>query len=458
MDKQAESIKFGPLWLAPGITRVNVLTKWFTAFVSVAMLSGLPILSNYLLTEHLGIPRGQTGTVAGQLSFWGEIVAILLFNPFGVLADRFGRRPVYILGILTMGLGFGLSPFATTAGELLIYRIIYAIGMAAVAGTMATLTSDYPREDSRGMMVGITSIMNTLGAMFVAGVLARVPSLLAEGGVDAITSGKVMFLIASAMCVLAAIVAKMGLAPGTPVAKKDRGKTSELIKSGLLNGRNPRIALAYAGAFAARSDLVIKGMFLTLWAIQDGVKQGLNPGESIARFGLMLILMNAVGIASAPVFGWVIDRVNRVTAFIIALTCASGGYLSMGLITSPLDFSMWPFFVLITWGSGFMMKSSLSLIGQEAPIKERGSVIAMSGMFGAIGILIFSKWGGMAFDAWGPWAPFVLAGAYQSVLLVIAVVVRVAAPGRAAPNALWQKTSQTDKIDPITTTKPISNT
>ncbi len=458
MDKQNESIKFGPVWLAPGITRVNVTTKFFTAFVSVAMLSGLPILSNYLLTEHLGIPRGQTGTVAGELSFWGEIVAILLFNPFGVLADRIGRRPVYILGILAMGLGFGLSPFATTANELLAYRVIYAIGMAAVAGTMATLTNDYPREDSRGMMVGLTSIMNTLGAMFVAGVLARIPSLLAERGVDAITGGKTMFLIASALCVLAAIVAKLGLAPGTPVAKKDRGKTSDLLKSGLRNAKNPRIALAYAGAFAARSDLVIKGMFLTLWAIQDGVKQGLNPGESIARFGLMLILMNAVGIASAPAFGWLIDRVNRLTAFIIALVCASGGYLSMGLITSPLDFSMWPFFVLIVWGSGFMMKSSLSLVGQEAPIRERGSVIAMSGMCGAIGILIFSKWGGIAFDAWGPWAPFVMAGAYQSVLLVFAIIVRIVSPGRPAPNPLWKKAAETDKIDAITTNTPVSNT
>lgn len=441
MNRQTDSIKFGPLWLAPGITRGNVLTKFFTAFVSVAMLSGMPILSNYLLTEHLGIPRGQTGTIAGELSFWGEIVAILLFNPFGVLADRIGRRPVFIMGILTMGLSFGLSPFATTANELLIYRLFYAIGMASVAGTMATLTSDYPREDSRGLMVGLTSIMNTLGAMFVAGVLARIPTWLATGGIDAVTGGKAMFLTASALCVLAAIVGQLGLAPGTPVARKDRPGTSTLIKSGLRNGKNPRIALAYAGAFAARSDLVIKGMFLTLWAIQDGYQQSMNPGESMARFGLMLILMNAVGIASAPFFGYLIDRVNRLTAFIIALVCASTGYLSMGIITSPLDFSMWPFFVVLTWGSGFMMKSSLSLVGQEAPIRERGSVIAMSGMFGAIGILVFSKWGGMAFDAWGPWAPFVLAGAYQSVLLIVAVAVRIVSPGQPAPKPLWQKSA-----------------
>ncbi len=138
-------------------------------------------------------------------------------------------------------------------------------------------------------------------------------------------------------------------------------------------------------------------------------------------------------------FGLFIDRVNRVTAVIVALCFASVGYLSMGLITSPLDFAMVPYFIVISLGSGFMMKSSLSLVGQEAPLRERGSVIAMAGMFGAIGILIFTKWGGILFDAWGPWAPFVMAGAYQGVLLAAAIVVRIVAPGRAAPNPFFRR-------------------
>jgi MFS family permease len=446
MKDQAQGIRFGPLWLAPGITRTNVVTKFFTAFVSVAMLSGTPILTGYLLTEHLGIPRGQTGTVAGELSFWVELVAIFLFNPFGVLADRIGRRPVFMMGILAIGLGFGLSPFATTVNELLFFRLIYAVGMAATAGTMATLTSDYPREDSRGLMVGITSIMNTLGAMFVAGVLARIPTVLADRGYDAITGGKAIFLVAAGMCVFAALAARFGLAPGTPVAKKERSKVSTLLKSGVHNARNPRIALAYAGAFAARSDLVIKGMFFTLWAIQDGFKQGMNPGESMARFGIMLLLMSSVGIASAPIFGYFIDRVNRLTAFIVALVFATVGYSSMAFITSPLDFAMWPFFVVITWGSGFMMKSSLSLIGQEAPIKQRGSVIATFGMFGAIGILVFSRLGGIAFDEWGPWAPFVLAGAYQGALLILATIVRIVAPGQPAPKPFKKRVATASEV------------
>jgi hypothetical protein len=55
------------------------------------MLSGISFLQGYVLTEHLNIPRSQQGTVSGDLSFWVEVVALLLFTPVGVLADRIGR-------------------------------------------------------------------------------------------------------------------------------------------------------------------------------------------------------------------------------------------------------------------------------------------------------------------------------------------------------------------------------
>ncbi|MDJ0927360.1 MAG: MFS transporter [Gammaproteobacteria bacterium] len=436
MHAPADSIRFGPIWLSPGITRINVMTKFWTAFVTISVLSGASVLQGYILTEHLNIPRAQQGTVSGEISFWVEVVAILMFNPFGVLADRIGRRPVFMLGIGLIGLGYALIPFATSFEELLAYRLIYAVGSAAAAGTMATLTSDYPREDSRGIMVGITSMFNTLGAIFAAGIVARIPSVMSAQGYDAVTGGKVMYLFAAALCLITVFVAHFGLAPGTPVARHERPPVSKLIRSGLRAMRNPRISLAYACSFAARSDLVIKGLFLTLWAIQDGFNQGMNPGQAMARFGLMLIIMNGIGLLSAPLFGWFIDRVNRVTAMIVALCFASAGYLSMAVITSPLDFAMIPFFIVIQLGSGFMMKASLALVGQEASKAERGSTLAMYGMFGAVGILVFTKWGGMAYDSWAPYAPFVMVGGYQAALLVIALAIRVMAPGRAAPRSL----------------------
>jgi len=408
---------------------MHVGTKLWAAFVGVAMLAGISFLQAYILTEHLNIPRSQQGTVSGDLSFWVEVVAIFLFTPVGVLADRIGRRPVYVGGIIIMGFGYGLVPFATSVAELMLFRLVITVGMVAVAGTLATLTNDYPMENSRGKLIGLTSMANIVGTILMSVGIARIPSILAERGVDPVSAGKVMFLTATALCMVTAVITRFGLKRGTPIARRERASVRTLLTSGLRAARNSRIALSYAAAFAARSDLVIKGLFLSLWAIQDGFKEGLNPGQAMARFGLMLGIMAATSLVSAPFFGWLLDHVNRVTATIIALIVASLGYLSMGIITSPLDFAMLPYFIVISLGSAFMLKSSLALIGQEAPPRERASVIATNSMFGALGILIFTVVGGRLFDAWGPWAPFVLAGVYQVFLLIVAIIVRMVSPG-----------------------------
>jgi MFS family permease len=420
--------KLGPVELTPGITRANAATKLYASGITIAAVAGMSILQSYILTEHLEVPRRDQGTVSGDLSFLTEVVMILCFIPFGILADRVGRRPVYVAGIVLIGLAWALYPFATTTTHLFLFRVFYAAGVAAATGTLATLVNDYPLDSSRGKFIGLTAMANVVGTIFAARIIGGIPERMSAMGYDAIAGGTVMFLTMAMLCALTAVVAKLGLQPGTPVAKRQRPPVRELLKSGLRAARNSRIALSYAAALAARSDVVIKGLFLALWAVQSGRGMGITTGEAMARFGTAIAVMYAVSFFTAPVFGWFIDKVDRMTAVIVALIVAASGYLSMYWLTNPLDFTMMPLLILLTMGTGFMVKSQTALIGQEAPVQERGSVIATAQMFGAVGILIFTAIGGRLFDAWGPWAPFVLVGCYQAMLLIAAIIVRVTRP------------------------------
>jgi MFS family permease len=442
MVSTAAGERLGPIELVPGVTRLNAITKLFASFVAIASLTGMSLLQGYILTEHLGLPRRIQGTVSGDLSFWTEIVMLVGFVPFGILADRIGRRPVFITGISLIGLGWGLYPFATSVGELLAFRLIYAVGVAGTAGTLATLVNDYPAESSRGKFIGFTAMLNVLGVVFVARVIGGIPAFMGERGYDPVTAGKTMFLSMAALCAVTAVIARFGLKAGTPAGRHERPSKKQLYTSGVSAMQNPRIALAYAAAMAARSDVVIKGLFLALWAIQAGHELGLNPGRAMARFGTMIAIMYVVSFVSAPLFGWFIDKVNRMTAMMVALSTASAGYLAMIFLSSPLEFDMLPLLILLTLGTGFMTKAQAALIGQEAPVRERGSIIATAQMFGALGVLIFTAIGGRLFDALGPWAPFVLVGSYQSLLLVAAIVIRMVAPG-AIPIAARPARSQT---------------
>ncbi|MEQ9445604.1 MAG: MFS transporter, partial [Rhodospirillaceae bacterium] len=135
--------KFGPVWLAPGVTTGNTLTLMYAAFFTIGLLTFIGIGTPYVLTEILRVPTDEQGVVSGNLVFWTEIITLLLFGPVGIAADRIGRKSVYLFGFLTMGLGYALYPIADSIFELTLYRIIYAIGVATSTGMLATIVTDY---------------------------------------------------------------------------------------------------------------------------------------------------------------------------------------------------------------------------------------------------------------------------------------------------------------------------
>lgn len=428
-------VRVGPVALMPGVARLNFWTYMFAAFICIAMLAGMNFLQVYLLDVHLRIPPAEQGSVTGLLAFCTEMVALMLIVPFGVLADRTGRRPLMVFGLLVCGLGYALFPFASSVTELVLYRLLFAVGAAALAALLAVVGNDYTQESSRGRLFGFSGVMNGLGVIFMSAGLAQIPTLLEGAGYTPVQAGTGMFLTAAALCVLAAGAMQLGLVGGRPAKLQDRQPAGTLLRAGLNDGlsagRNPRILLSYLAAFAGRSDNAIKGLFVSAWVLQVAALADISAPEALGQAGRLMGLMGVVTLVWVPIFGFILDRLNRVTGMALAMGLAGAGYLSMGIITSPLDSAMLPAFVLLAIGQGSAITASVTLVGQEAPPEQRGVVVAMNGWFGALGILLASLAGGVLFDRVGPAAPFVLIGAFQALVMVLALIVRVRAPGEA---------------------------
>ncbi len=92
--------KLGPIWLNPGVTRRNALTYFYAAFFTIGMVAFLSFMQPYLLTENLGIPADEQGRATSILALPYELAFLLMVGPLGALADRIGRRPIYVAGFL----------------------------------------------------------------------------------------------------------------------------------------------------------------------------------------------------------------------------------------------------------------------------------------------------------------------------------------------------------------------
>jgi MFS family permease len=149
----------------------------------------------------------------------------------------------------------------------------------------------------------------------------------------------------------------------------------------------------------------------------------------MGQAGKLMGFMGAVTLIWMPIFGFILDKLNRVTGMALAMLLAAIGYTSMGLISSPLDNAALPAFAILAIGQGSAIIASVTLVGQEASPAERGTVVATNGWFGAIGILIAALLGGILFDRISPAAPFVMIGVFQAGVFLFAVAVRIVAPG-----------------------------
>ena len=423
--------KFGPVWLAPDIGKGNAWTLMYAAFFTIGLLTFIGIGTPYVLTEILNVPTGEQGIISGSLVFWTEVVTLIVFGPVGVTADRIGRKSVYLFGFLSMGLGYALYPIADTVVELIIFRLIYAVGVATTTGMLATIVTDYPQEDSRGKLVSIVGAMNGLGIVFVNLVFGTLPERFVAAGMDGTQAGETVHWLVAGLCVLSTFVLWIGLKEGTPSKKEDQPSVKELATSALKNGvGNPRIALSYGAAFIARGDLVIIGTFLTLWGTTVGVNQGLPTDEATTNATIAFVTAQSAALLWTVVIVFVIDRFNRTAFLAFCMALASAGYLGMGFVDDPTVADARPFVILLGIGQISAFFGSQALIGQEAPLAERGAVIGGFNIMGALGILFCSVVGGWLFDAVAPKASFVMIGALNGVIFLLAIVVRLKSPGR----------------------------
>ena len=161
----------------PGVGTGHMLTFYLACYATIMFATFIPQTQPFLLNEVLSVDPAKQGSISGNLNFWGEIVIILSVGFWGSLSDNIGRRSVTTLGFALIAAGIVLYGIAASVNGLLLARVVYSLGIAAVSTMIITLMADYATNASRGKATGLLGVMNGLGAMTAALFLLKLPSI-----------------------------------------------------------------------------------------------------------------------------------------------------------------------------------------------------------------------------------------------------------------------------------------
>ena len=428
----AQAGRFLTIGLNPGIFGRNMVTFYLACYAAIMLATFIPQTQPFLLEEVLGLEQSRQGVVSGNLNFWGEIVIIVTVGLWGSLSDRIGRRAVTAMGFVLVAAGIFMYGFARDIPGLLLGRVIYSAGIAAVSTMIITLMADYVSNPSRGKATGFLGIMNGLGAMTAALFLLKLPAMFKSGGMDAEAAALATYSVMAAVTLAIGVAMYLGLSRGARQTHEDRQPMLRQLREGIAEARRPVIALAYTSSFVARGNLAVVGTFFTLWASIYGTSElGMTSAEAIRKGGGILAISYMASLLSAPLFGIMADRMNRITALAISLLVGAVGYGGTYWLQDPFGVPTIICLIFVGMAEVGCIITSGVLIAEQAPDRLRGSVVGVFTLTGAVGILVASVVGGYLFDHWLKTGPFVFFGIISALVCIWALLLR-GTPMRAA--------------------------
>lgn len=335
-------------------------TGWMFDALDVGMLSFIIAA----LSVEWNLTSEQMGWI-GSIQSIGMAVGALIF---GLMADRIGRKNVFIITLLLFSIGSGISAFATSITVFLILRFFIGMGLGGELPVASTLVSESVPAEKRGRIVVL------LESFWAAGwLLAAVISYFIIPKFGWSTA-----LLISATPALYALYLRVGL-PDSPrfEAIKDKEKISafQSIANLWTNEYRRRTTMLWIVWFCVVFSYY--GMFLWLPSVM--VLKGFSL---IKSFGYVLIMT----LAQLPGYftaAWAIEKFGRKFVLAVYLIGTAISAFLFGnaesttlLITSGILLS---FFNLGAWGGLY------AYTPEQYPTIIRGTGSGSAAAFGRLG-------------------------------------------------------------------------
>lgn len=349
------------------------------------------------------------------------VLLTLAFRPagallFGVLADRYGRRPVLMFNIVSFSLIELACAFAPSLNVLLILRALFGLAMGGEWGVGAALAFESLPKEGRGVFSGILQEGYALGSILASAMFGFLFHWIGWRG---------LFIAGSVPALLAFYVqAKVEESPVWIEGCRNRTTSASTGLSRLERWRREQgpVLRAFLPTFLFLVLLMTAFMSFS-HGTQDVYPTFLTVQAKLSPsvVGTIGVLYGLSSIAGGTVFGALSERWGRKRAIIIAtlLSIPTIPLYAYGhsAITLGLGAVLIQFMVQGAWGVVPAYLTELS----PAPVRATAPGLAYQ-----LGGLITS-WNGrgqaLAAERWGD---------YRIVLAITVVVVALALAGLAA--------------------------
>jgi len=382
---------------------------------SLRMLGLFMVLPVFIM-EARQYPGGDDPSSVGlAMGMYGLVQAVLQI-PFGLAADKFGRKRVIIFGLILLGVGSVVAACATSVAGLALGRAIQ--GGGAISAAVTALLADQTRDHVRTK--GMALIGASIGLMFALSLLIG-PILAAHFGLSGI------FSISAAMALLGILI----VVYWTP-------------KEAILTETLPRQTWAQLRKTLLQSDLLRLdfGVFI-LYAVQLAMWVGIPS------------LLTQAGVSSKD-HGWVYLPAVLLSFVFMGLTLFRmerrgklrplflGSIVSTIVVLIGMYFqsegqqSVWVLGGLIfLFFSGFniLEASQPSLASRMSPVESRGAVLGVYNTLQSLGIFAGGAMGGVIARAIGLQGLFLACAALMVVWCWVSWPMKFSVPNRVNSNA-----------------------
>ncbi|QTL03560.1 MFS transporter [Aquabacter sp. L1I39] len=333
----------------------------------------------------------------------------------GRLGDRFGLKPMLLLGLVLFALGSGLCALAPGLPQLIAARALQGIG----AAFMMTLATALMRETAGTGRVG--RAMGLLGTVSAMGT-ALGPAL--GGGVLEMGGWRALFLLLVPLGLGTFALAGLAL-PHPPAA---RPAAIRAMGSGDGDGEHavpsvwPNLLANLLVAMVMMGTLVVGPFYLRL-----------GVGLADAAIGLVLAVGPGVSMVTGVPAGRLVDRFGAVPVSRAGLGLLGAGAILLALL--PPVAGLWGYvgaLLVLTPGYQLFLAANTTGTLAQVPAARRGTVSGLLGLARNLGLIAGAALLGALF-AWGaglggvdPPSPSAVAGGLRVTFLAAAGLILAA--------------------------------